>query len=106
MKQLNIFRTTHNKIIGTTAAVTVFFMAHPVYAQVSKLKRAKEVLETVKSDLSHIIPIAAAVILLFLAIGYAGRYIGKDTFVRWGAGVIIAGSATELVNFILKSNIS
>ncbi|WP_034456146.1 TrbC/VirB2 family protein, partial [Bartonella elizabethae] len=48
-------------------------------------------------------PIAAAIILLCLAIGYAGRYIGKDTFVRWAVGVVIAGSATQLVTMLFKA---
>ncbi|WP_375659737.1 TrbC/VirB2 family protein, partial [Bartonella sp. CL1QHWL] len=35
--------------------------------------------------------------------GYAGRYIGKDTFVRWAIGVVIAGSATQLVTMLFKT---
>ncbi|EJF97367.1 hypothetical protein ME9_00183, partial [Bartonella taylorii 8TBB] len=54
--------------------------------------------------IGNIIPIAAAVILLCLAIGYAGRYIGRDTFVRWAIGVVIAGSATELTTMLFASN--
>ncbi|WP_375685093.1 TrbC/VirB2 family protein, partial [Bartonella sp. AP172QHHD] len=38
-----------------------------------------------------------------LAIGYAGRYIGKDTFVRWAIGVVIAGSAAQLVSLLFKT---
>ncbi|MET3559395.1 cellobiose-specific phosphotransferase system component IIC [Bartonella japonica] len=104
MKKSNIFRTTHNRFTAAIIAVTAFFMTHPVYAQVEKLKKAETILKAVQKDLNTIIPIAAAVILLFLAIGYAGRYIGKDTFVRWGAGVIIAGSASELVTFVFSPN--
>ncbi|WP_156851148.1 VirB2 family type IV secretion system major pilin TrwL [Bartonella refiksaydamii] len=97
MKQSNILQTTvHNKIITTAAAVTVFFIAHPVCAQAQSLDRAQNVLNTFKTELGKIIPIAAAVILLCLAIGYAGRYIEKDTFVRWAIGVTIAGSAAEI----------
>ncbi|MET3559396.1 fatty acid desaturase [Bartonella japonica] len=104
MKKSSIFRTIHNKFTAATIAVTAFFMTHPVYAQVDKLKKAESILTAIQKDLNKIIPIAAAVILLFLAIGYAGRYIGKDTFVRWGAGVIIAGSASELVAFVFSAN--
>ncbi|WP_375695610.1 VirB2 family type IV secretion system major pilin TrwL, partial [Bartonella sp. AC66GZZY] len=57
-------------------------------------------LTALQTDLKTLIPIAAAVILLCLAIGYAGRYIEKDTFVRWGIGVVIAGSAAELVKML------
>ncbi|WP_254475083.1 VirB2 family type IV secretion system major pilin TrwL [Bartonella sp. B1098] len=102
MKQLNILQTTaRNRIITKIAALTVFFMARPIYAQALVLDKAKTALDALKKDLiGHIIPIAAAVILLCLAIGYAGRYIGKDTFVRWAIGVVIAGSAAELVTML------
>ncbi|USP01191.1 VirB2 family type IV secretion system major pilin TrwL [Bartonella taylorii] len=91
----------NNKSIATAAAITVLFMNNPAYAQV--LDKAKKALEALQKDLiGNIIPIAAAVILLCLAIGYAGRYIGRDTFVRWAIGVVIAGSATELVAMLFK----
>ncbi|WP_375637546.1 MULTISPECIES: VirB2 family type IV secretion system major pilin TrwL [unclassified Bartonella] len=101
MKQSKILQTIiRNKATKTSAALTVFFMANPVYAQVT-LTNAKTALESLRDDLiKNIIPIAAAVILLCLAIGYAGRYIGKDTFVRWAIGVVIAGSATQLATML------
>ncbi|WP_208432949.1 VirB2 family type IV secretion system major pilin TrwL [Bartonella taylorii] len=103
MKKTNTLKTTvRNKIIATTAAVVAFFIVHPVYAQ-QALAKAKTALESLDAQLKIIIPIAAAVILLCLAIGYAGRYIGKDTFVRWAIGVVIAGSATELVTMLFKT---
>ncbi|WP_074381495.1 VirB2 family type IV secretion system major pilin TrwL [Bartonella doshiae] len=98
MKQLKILPTTvHNKIIATAATLTMFFMTHPAYAQ---LTNAKGVLEKFRDQLKIIVPIAATVILLGLAIGYAGRYIEKDTFIRWAIGVIVAGSAAELANLL------
>ncbi|WP_375611702.1 MULTISPECIES: VirB2 family type IV secretion system major pilin TrwL [unclassified Bartonella] len=103
MKQLNILHTTaRNKIAALSAALTVFFMTNSTYAQAAGLDPAKKALEGLQTDLKTIIPIAAAVILLCLAIGYAGRYIGKDTFVRWAIGVVIAGSAAELANLLFK----
>ncbi|WP_375629279.1 VirB2 family type IV secretion system major pilin TrwL [Bartonella sp. TT67HLJMS] len=105
MKQLNILHTTaRNKIAALSAALTVFFMTNPACVQAAGLDPAKKALEALQTDLKVIIPIAAAVILLCLAIGYAGRYIGKDTFVRWAIGVVIAGSAAELVGLLFKSN--
>lgn len=65
-------------------------------ASAQGLSKAKTVLETFQSELTTIIPIAAAVILLCLAIGYAGKFIEKDTFVRWAVGVIIGGSAVQI----------
>ncbi|WP_273723078.1 VirB2 family type IV secretion system major pilin TrwL [Bartonella sp. AU18XJBT] len=101
MKQENILhKTVRNKATQISAAVAVFFMTYPAWAQAQGLKNAKDVLEKFKTELGTIIPIAAAVVLLCLAIGYAGRYIEKDTFIRWAIGVIIAGSAAELTNML------
>ncbi|WP_375637550.1 MULTISPECIES: VirB2 family type IV secretion system major pilin TrwL [unclassified Bartonella] len=105
MKQLNILHTTaRNKIAAFSAALTVFFITNPAYTQAAGLEHAKKALGLLQTDLKTIIPIAAAVILLCLAIGYAGRYIGKDTFVRWAIGVVIAGSAAELANLLFKNS--
>ncbi|ETS09516.1 MULTISPECIES: VirB2 family type IV secretion system major pilin TrwL [Bartonella] len=103
MKQLNNSQSKNNKRIATiAAAVTVFFMAHPTHAA---LDHAQKALKGLQSDLvSNIIPVAAAVILLCLAIGYAGRYIEKDTFIRWAIGVVIAGSATQLANMLFTAS--
>ncbi|WP_042995509.1 VirB2 family type IV secretion system major pilin TrwL [Bartonella quintana] len=105
MKRLNNLQSRSNdKSIAIATATTVFFMVHPAYAQVSGLNNAKTVLEKLKTELTTtIIPIAAALILLCLAIGYAGRYIEKDTFIRWAIGVIIAGSATQIATMLFKA---
>ncbi|WP_375626642.1 VirB2 family type IV secretion system major pilin TrwL [Bartonella sp. PS17NMGDW] len=105
MKRLNSIQSkSHNKIITISAAMTAFFMNSSAHAQNAKvLTNAKTALTDLQADLKVIIPIAAAVILLCLAIGYAGRYIGKDTFVRWAIGVVIAGSATQLVTLLFKT---
>ncbi|WP_375653553.1 MULTISPECIES: VirB2 family type IV secretion system major pilin TrwL [unclassified Bartonella] len=104
MKQLKNLQTIiRNKTIRTSAALTAFFMSNPVLAQAVVLQPANKALTALQTDLKTIIPVAAAVILLCLAIGYAGRYIGKDTFVRWAIGVVIAGSAAELANLLFKS---
>ncbi|WP_375647333.1 VirB2 family type IV secretion system major pilin TrwL, partial [Bartonella sp. CR84HXZ] len=97
-KLISVQSKSNNKIITISAAMAAFFMNSSAYAQqAAVLKNASTALTELQTDLKVIIPIAAAVILLCLAIGYAGRYIGKDTFVRWAIGVVIAGSATQLV---------
>ncbi|PIT70412.1 VirB2 family type IV secretion system major pilin TrwL [Bartonella tribocorum] len=101
-KLINLQSKNNNKITAISAALTVFFTNNSACAQAS-LTNAKNALETLKNDLfKNIIPVAAAVILLCLAIGYAGRYIEKDTFIRWAIGVIIAGSATQLAALFFK----
>ncbi|WP_375650573.1 VirB2 family type IV secretion system major pilin TrwL [Bartonella sp. OT172YNZD] len=102
-KLINFQLNNNNKITATSAALIAFLMNNPVWAQAATgLKNADTALKALQTDLKMIIPIAAAVILLCLAIGYAGRYIGKDTFVRWAIGVVIAGSAAELANMLFK----
>ncbi|WP_375686448.1 MULTISPECIES: VirB2 family type IV secretion system major pilin TrwL [unclassified Bartonella] len=105
MRKLNNFKSqNNNRIIAISVAITTFITAHPVHSQAQVLK-AKDALTALQTDLTtHIIPVAAAVILLCLAIGYAGRYIGKDTFIRWAIGVVIAGSATQLVSMLFKTS--
>ncbi|EJF79809.1 TrbC/VIRB2 family [Candidatus Bartonella washoeensis] len=104
MKKSNTVRAKiNNKIVTTITTISVFFMAYPACAQAQQgLQNAKGILDKFKSELDTIIPIAAAVILLCLAIGYAGRYIEKDTFVRWAIGVVIAGSATQIATMLFK----
>ncbi|WP_375687556.1 MULTISPECIES: VirB2 family type IV secretion system major pilin TrwL [unclassified Bartonella] len=103
-KLINVQSQNNNRIIVISAVISAFFITHPVYAN-AKLDPAAKALGALKKDLiDHIIPVAAAVILLCLAIGYAGRYIGKDTFVRWAIGVVIAGSATQLATLLFTGN--
>ncbi|WP_375658018.1 MULTISPECIES: VirB2 family type IV secretion system major pilin TrwL [unclassified Bartonella] len=105
MKKLTSIQSkSNNKIIAFSAAVTALFMNNSAYATNAKtLTNAQNALKELQDDIQKIIPIAAAVILLCLAIGYAGRYIGKDTFVRWAIGVVIAGSAAQLVSLLFKT---
>ncbi|WP_375639067.1 VirB2 family type IV secretion system major pilin TrwL [Bartonella sp. MF74HXZ] len=104
-KLINLQQKSNNKVAAISAAVVIFFMAHPVHSQAQTLK-AKDALTALQTDLTtHIIPVAAAVILLCLAIGYAGRYIGRDTFVRWAIGVVIAGSATQLAKLLFTGQV-
>ncbi|WP_336294008.1 VirB2 family type IV secretion system major pilin TrwL [Bartonella sp. CB169] len=101
---MKYFKIIHSKIsnqvIMTAAAINVFFMIYPAYA--NGLDKAKGVLEKLRDGLKAIIPIAATVILLCLAVSYAGRFIEKSTFIRWAIGVIIAGSAAEIANMLFK----
>ncbi|WP_375685415.1 VirB2 family type IV secretion system major pilin TrwL [Bartonella sp. TT110JLCBS] len=104
-KLVSLKSENNNRIAVISATITAFFMANPVYAQ-AQLNNAKTALEALRDDLiSNIIPIAAAVILLCLAIGYAGRYIERDTFIRWAVGVIIAGSAVQLSKLLFTGTV-
>ncbi|MET3589174.1 hypothetical protein ABID23_000244 [Bartonella silvatica] len=103
MVQPNTFLAkANNRFIATVAMISTFFMTHPLCAQAQGLKNAKDALDKFRAELNTIIPVAAAIILLGLAIGYAGRYIEKGTFVRWAIGVVIAGSAVELAKLLFE----
>ncbi|WP_375659918.1 MULTISPECIES: VirB2 family type IV secretion system major pilin TrwL [unclassified Bartonella] len=105
MKQLKTPQTIiWNKATKTSTALTIFFMSNPACAAIEPANKALTALQ--KDLTTNIIPIAAAVILLCLAIGYAGRYIGKDTFVRWAIGVVIAGSATQLAKLLFTGTVN
>ncbi|WP_175869110.1 VirB2 family type IV secretion system major pilin TrwL [Bartonella gabonensis] len=105
-KLINFQSKSNNKIAAFSAALIVLSMNNPVYAKATYLGHAETALTGLQTDLKIIIPIAAAVILLCLAIGYAGRYIGKDTFVRWSVGVVIAGSAAQLASLLFSGTAS
>ncbi|WP_336293869.1 VirB2 family type IV secretion system major pilin TrwL [Bartonella sp. CB169] len=101
MKQLKIFQSKiSNNIIAIAAIMVIFFMDDSVYAQ--PFQKVEGTLTTFKNGLIQIIPIAATVILLCLAVSYAGRFIEKSTFVRWAIGIVIAGSAAELADLLFK----
>ncbi|WP_375637542.1 MULTISPECIES: VirB2 family type IV secretion system major pilin TrwL [unclassified Bartonella] len=97
-KLINLQSKNNNRVIAISATITAFFITYPAYAAIDNAKNA---LEALKNDLiGNIIPVAAALILLCLAIGYAGRYIERDTFIRWAIGVVIAGSASQLAKML------
>lgn len=101
---MKIFKTLREKASRKLAAVFTTvgtgLLAQPASAQ--GLQKARGILETLQQELTTIIPIAAAVILLLLGIAYAGRFIEKDTFVRWCIGVIIAGSAVQITAMLFN----
>ncbi|WP_273790544.1 VirB2 family type IV secretion system major pilin TrwL [Bartonella sp. CM31XJBT] len=101
-KLISLKLNNNNRIAAISATIISFFITHPAHA---KIENASKALKALQDDLvKNIIPVAAAVILLCLAIGYAGRYIERDTFIRWAVGVIIAGSASQLATMLFTGN--
>ncbi|MDD2859583.1 MAG: TrbC/VirB2 family protein [Acidiphilium sp.] len=84
--------------IGLVLALSLL-AATPAFA--AGLDQATSVLNTFKSDLTTIIPIAATVALMLCGLLYAMRMMHKDTFVHWFIGILIVGSASEIVSMIL-----
>lgn len=94
---------THHRrrrALAVAAASTVAFALAAAPASAQGLDRARTVLQQFQTELTTIVPIAAALILLGLGVAYAGNFIEKDTFVRWGIGVIVAGSAVQITTML------
>lgn len=81
----------------TTGAFALAVSAHAsAQTTTGGLAKAKGVLEDFEEQLTDIIPIVAIIALAILGIGYATKFVEKDTFFRWAVGIIIAGSAAQL----------
>ena len=65
------------------------------------LEKAKGILSTIQKDILSIVPIIAVIALICLGIGYAINSVQKDTFMRWGGGLIIVGSAAKITDMLL-----
>lgn len=66
------------------------------------LKKTETALTTLKDNLYIILPIAAVIIGVIIAILYAAEIMRKDDAVRWGIGVLLAGSIAEIVTLLWK----
>lgn len=66
------------------------------------LKKTETALTTLKDNLYIILPIAAVIIGVIIAILYAAEIMRKDDAVRWGIGVLLAGSIAEIVVLLWK----
>lgn len=70
--------------------------------QTGGLTKAKTTLEALRGQLDVILPIAAVIIGVIIAVLYSAEIMRKDDAVRWGIGVVIAGSIGELVVLLWK----
>ncbi|WP_375666175.1 conjugal transfer protein [Bartonella sp. TT121SHDZB] len=92
MKQSNILQAKTCNNINTIVITSIAcLMTQSVYAQTGS--KSLDVLIGVQYGLSMVVPIAAAIILLFLLLIYILRIIARATFIRWAFSVIIAGAA-------------
>ena len=66
------------------------------------LSRAQSTLQTLKDNLDVILPIAAIIIGVIIFVLYSAEVMRKDDAIRWGLGVLLAGSAAELVMLLWK----
>jgi hypothetical protein len=66
------------------------------------LSRAQTTLQTLRDNLDVILPIAAIIIGIIIFVLYSAEVMRKDDAIRWGIGVLLAGSAAELVVLLWK----
>ncbi|MET3559397.1 cytochrome c biogenesis factor [Bartonella japonica] len=92
MKRSNTLQTkVDNKISIVLTTLIVFLETQFAYAQ--EKVNSINLLIGVQYGLSVFIPIAGAIILLFLLLIYAFRIITKAIFLRWAFSVLIASAA-------------
>lgn len=83
---------------------TVLLLSMPVVAsaQTGGLSKAQGALETLRDNLYIILPIAAVIVGIIIAVLYAAEIMRKDDAVRWGIGVVLAGSIAEIVTLLWR----
>ena len=83
-------------------AVLLLFMPVLASAQTGGLSKAQGALETLRDNLYIILPIAAVIVGIIIAVLYAAEIMRKDDAVRWGIGVVLAGSIAEIVTLLWR----
>ncbi|BBE10242.1 TrwL protein [Mycoavidus cysteinexigens] len=92
---LSHYRYLFNRISAhSMLGAATLTLANAAIAQ--GLSKATGVLQTLQNELTSIIPICATILLLFIGLAYAGRFLEKEAAIRWAIGIIIAGSAVQI----------
>lgn len=100
MRSSNTLWKKINRRIGDIFAfLAVFLISWPVYAQ-EKMSKI-DMLIGLHYGLSMIVPIAGAIMLLFLLIIFAFNLVSKATFLRWAFSIIIASAAFYISRILL-----
>lgn len=86
------------------SAILAMFTTSVVYAQAATggLTRTRTVMQMLLDNLNIILPIACVIIGVIIWVLYSAEIMRKDDAVRWGIGVIGAGSVAELVVLFWK----
>ncbi|WP_345115664.1 conjugal transfer protein [Bartonella jaculi] len=102
MKQSNALQTKMNsksrESIAVFSTLIIFLATQPANAQ--STTKSIDVFIGMQYGLSLVIPIAGAIIFLFLLLIYLFRIISKATFIRWSFSVIMAGAAFYLSSIL------
>lgn len=85
-----------------TAVLTMFTTGVAHAQAVGGLTKARTSMEVFRDNLYIILPIVCVVIGLVIWVLYAAEIMRKDDAVRWGIGVLGAGSVAEMVVLFWK----
>ena len=96
--------TSPLRSISKPATAALLFCIHQTASAQSLggLSRARTTLQTLRDNLDVILPIAAIIIGIIIFVLYSAEVMRKDDAIRWGIGVLLAGSAAELVVLLWK----
>lgn len=86
----------------TTAALLLGIHQAAFAQSIGGLSRAQTTLQTLRDNLDVILPIAAIIIGVIIFVLYSAEVMRKDDAIRWGIGVLLAGSVAELVVLLWK----
>lgn len=97
-------RIFQSKIAKANALAFATFMPTVTFAQQAAggLKKAETALGSFRDQLYIILPIAAVIVGVIIAVLYAAEIMRKDDAVRWAIGVVLAGSIAEIVVLLWK----
>ena len=103
LKRIQIATPLLHIINKLVTAGMLFGVYRTAFAQsIGGLSRAQSTLQTLKDNLDIVLPIAAVIIGVIIFVLYAAEVMRKDDAIRWGIGVLLAGSAAELVVLLWK----
>lgn len=103
LKRIRIATPLLHMINKQITAAMLFGIYQTAFAQsIGGLSRAQSTLQTLKDNLDIVLPIAAVIIGVIIFVLYAAEVMRKDDAIRWGIGVLLAGSAAELVVLLWK----
>ncbi|MDY0272373.1 MAG: TrbC/VirB2 family protein [Advenella sp.] len=97
-------RVFQSKLAKANALALAAFVPTVTFAQAAGggLKKAETALGTFRDQLYIILPIAAVIAGIIIAVLYAAEIMRKDDAVRWAIGVVLAGSIAEIVVLLWK----
>lgn len=88
---------TSKRMPAAMSGAMLMFANAAVQAQTGGLTRATTGLNSLLSSLKIIVPIVAVIALILIGLLYAADMIRKETMWNWAVGIVVAGSAAELV---------